>query len=82
MSDTFGSAVKQGATYGALGGIMLSADGNPLIGGAVGAGVGAVIGGARNVVKAVKSNNAAVRRNKRIEEVRQHMALRKEQFRK
>lgn len=78
-TNTFGGAVKRGLGYGALAGAALSADGNPLVGAALGAGIGAVTAGTRNIVQSVKYGNQRARLTKRIEANR-HSALNSNQF--
>lgn len=81
-STTLGRAMGHGTVAGAILGAGLTADsGNPLLNAVVGAGVGALAGGANNIVQQVKYGNAAVRYNKRVEEVRnRHSALNSNQF--
>ncbi len=80
--NTLGKAVLKGMGHGAFTGLAVTADaGNPFVNAVVGAGVGAIAGATHNIVQHVKYGNAAVRYDKRANEVRQrHAALRSEQF--
>lgn len=80
--ETFGKTVAKGMGYGALAlGMVTADDGNMLVNGAVGAGVGATVAAVHSLREHLRYSNATVRRNKRAEEVRQrHSALRADQF--
>lgn len=80
--NTLGKAVLKGMGYGAFTGLAVTADsGNPLVNAVVGAGVGAAAAATNNIVQQVKYGNAAVRYDKRVNEVRnRHSALRADQF--
>ena len=81
-SSTLGRALQHGTVAGVILGAGLTADsGNPLVNAIVGAGVGALATGTHNIMQQVKYGNAAVRYNKRVEEVRnRHSALSSDQF--
>jgi hypothetical protein len=80
--ETLGKAVLKGLGYGAFTGLAVTADaGNPLVNAIVGAGVGAVATATHNITQQVKYGNAAVRYDKRANEVRnRHSALNSNQF--
>jgi hypothetical protein len=75
--DSFGKAVAKGAGYGAMAGLGLSVENPNLAALALGSGVGAIVGGARNIKQSLTHSGAVRRRNEQIARVQEIKAGRK-----
>lgn len=69
--DTFGKGVGKAALTGSISGLAVTADsGNPLLNAVVGGVVGAGVGAVNHIVRSVMESNDLVRQQKAVEERR------------